>query len=77
MLGSKSHKLQVQYAQQLGKWCSMVSGLALVEITPALISDCRDKLAREVTSRGRLRSLASVNRYMAALSSAYSIAVRE
>ena len=77
VLGSKSHKVQVQYAQQLEKWCSMIGELALAEITPALISECRDKLANEVTTRGRLRSQASVNRYIAALSSAYSLADRE
>ena len=77
VLGSKSHKLQVQYAQQLDKWCSMIGEFALAEITPALISECRDKLANEVTTRGRLRSQASVNRYIAALSSAYSLADRE
>ena len=44
MLGSKSQKVQVQYAQQLGKWCSIIGGLALAEITPVLIVECRDKL---------------------------------
>jgi hypothetical protein len=55
MLGSKSLKVQVQYAQQLKVWCSMIGELALVEITPALISECRDRLAKEVTSRGKVR----------------------
>ena len=55
----------------------MIGQLALADITPVLISECRDKLTNEVTTRGRLRSLASVNRYIAALSSAYSVAVRE
>ena len=55
----------------------MIGELTLAEITPALIVECRDKLANEVTTRSRLRSQASVNRYMAALSSAYSVAVRE
>ena len=77
MLGSKSLKVQVQYAQQLKVWCSMIGELALAEITPALISECRDRLAKEVTSRGRVRSNASLNRYIAVLSSVMSVGVRE
>ena len=77
MLGSKSLKIQVQYAQQLKVWSSMIGELALAEITPALISECRDRLAKEVTSRGRVRSNASLNRYIAVLSSVMSVAVRE
>ena len=77
MLGSKSLKVQVQYAQQLKVWCSMIGELALAEITPALISECRDRLAKKVTSRGRVRSNASLNRYIAVLSSVISVGVRE
>ena len=77
MLGSKSLKVQVQYAQQLKVWCSMIGELVLAEITPALISECRDRLAKEVTSRGRVRSNASLNRYIAVLSSVMSVGVRE
>ena len=77
MLGSKSLKVQVQYAQQLKVWCKMIGELALAEITPALISECRDRLAKEVTSRGKVRSNASLNRYIAVLSSVMSVGVRE
>ena len=55
----------------------MIGELALAEITPALISECRDRLAKEVTSRGRVRSNASLNRYIAVLSSVMSVGVRE
>ena len=77
MLGSKSLKVKVQYAQQLKVWCKIIGELALAEITPALISECRDRLAKEVTSRGKVRSNASLNRYIAVLSSVMSVAVRE
>ena len=77
MLGSRSRKVQVQYAQQLNVWCSMIGELNLAEITPALISECRDRLAKEITSRGRVRTQASLNRYIAVLSSVMSVAVRE
>ena len=77
VLGNKSLRAQIIYADQLRKWCSLFGERTLDEINTALISKCRENLANEVTIRGRLRSPATVNRYMAALSSAYSVAVRE
>ena len=50
---------------------------ALADITPALIVECRDKLLTEPTPRGEQRSPATVVRYMAALSHAFTIAVNE
>ena len=77
ILKTKSPKVQVQYKQQLGKWCSMIGEITLDQITPSLLSDCRDKLSDEITTRGQLRTNAGVNRYMACLSSVFNIAVRE
>ena len=42
-----------------------------------MIAECRDKLASEITLRGKPRSPATVNRYMAALSIALTTAVKE
>lgn len=42
-----------------------------------MIADLRDKLMTETTSRGTLRSSSTANRYMAALSRAFSIAICE
>ena len=67
ILKTKSPKVQVQYKQQLGKWCSMIGEITLDQITPSLLSDCRDKLSDEITTRGQLRTNAGVNRYMACL----------
>ena len=55
----------------------MFGNRTLHEINTALISKFRENLANEVTIRGRLSSPDTVNRYMAALSSAYPVTVRE
>ena len=76
VVGNKSAKVQVQYKQQLSKWCSMIGNHSLAEITPAVISQCREKLTEEPTHLGKTRTSASINRYMAVLSSVYTVAVR-
>ena len=77
VLTNKSAKIQYQYAQQLRKWSSFLGDLTLDKITPALIAEQRENLATEITPRSTLRSPASVNRYLAALSSVFSIAIKE
>jgi integrase len=54
----------------LGWWREKVGDYALAQVTPALIAKHRDELLEE-------RSPATVNRYLAALSKAFSNAVRE
>ena len=76
-LGNKSPKVRIQYQQQLKKWCEMIGDRSLAEINPAVISECREKLSEEKTHLGKIRSSASINRYMAVLSSIFSVAVRE
>ena len=67
ILKTKSPKVHVQYKQQLGKWCTMIGEITLDQITPSLLSESRDKLSGEITTRGQLRTNAGVNRYMACL----------
>ncbi|MEI6270545.1 MAG: site-specific integrase [Methylococcaceae bacterium] len=62
---------------QLERWKSELGSYALADITPALIVECRDKLLTEPTPRGEQRTPATVVRYMAALSHAFTIAVNE
>ena len=62
---------------QLERWKAEIGSYALSDITPALIVQCRDKLLAESTSRGDIRNPATVVRYMAALSHAFTIAVTE
>ncbi len=54
-----------------------VGSYLLADVTPALIVQYRDELASGETYRGTQRSPATVVRYMAALSHAFTIAVNE
>jgi integrase len=62
---------------QLGWWKARLGAFVLADISPALLSTHRDNLLSEITLRGTKRSPASTTRYMAALSHALSVAVRE
>ncbi|MCF7986369.1 MAG: site-specific integrase [Methylovulum sp.] len=62
---------------QLERWKAELGSYVLADITPALIVECRDKLLAEPTPRGAQRTPATVVRYMAALSHAFTIAVNE
>jgi integrase len=63
--------------QQLGWWKAELGSYTLADITPSLLAEYRDKLGREITVRNKPRSPASVVRYMAALSHAFTVAVNE
>src|SRR2546429_9181891 len=58
------------YERQLRWWRGQLGHYALADITPPLIAEYRDKLARTRTN-------ATVNRYLAVLSHTFTIAVRE
>ena len=62
---------------QLEWWKDAIGAHALADITPALIVEGRDRLLTEMGQRGKVRSPATVVRYMAALSHAFTIAVNE
>ncbi len=63
--------------QQLTWWSEKMGDYLLSDITPALIVQYRDELATGVTPRGAQRTPSTVVRYMAALSHAFTIAVKE
>ncbi|WP_298628409.1 site-specific integrase [uncultured Legionella sp.] len=68
---SKNRTLHLNWwKEELGKY-------SLAEISPALIAEKRDKLANGITRRHIKRSPSTVVRYMAALSHALTIAVKE
>lgn len=87
VLPSKRPKTQDPQRQQLSWWQAQLGARALADITPALIAEYRDRLAREPipspakdpTQAGpvRQRTPATVNRYLAVLSHAFTIAVKE
>lgn len=58
-------------------WKHELGAYLLSDITPSMIAEKRDELLSSNTPRGTLRSPATVNRYIAALSHAYSIAFKE
>lgn len=70
-------KSALTQGQQLAWWKNEIGDYLLSDVTPSLLAECRDKLSRETTVRNKLRSPASVVRYMAALSHAFTIAVKE
>lgn len=58
-------------------WKQELGAYSLADVTPALISQCRSKLLAGKTCRGKLRGPGTVVRYLAALSHAYTVAVKE
>ena len=66
-----------KYKMQLLWWKNHLEEYYLCHISPAVISDCKGQLLKEKTPQGTFRSQSTANRYLAALSGAFSIAVRE
>jgi integrase len=58
-------------------WKSKIGTYSLAEVTPALIAQYRDHLLNSNTCRGTKRSPSTVIRYLAALSHAMTIAMKE
>jgi len=77
--------------QHLEWWSTQFTGRTLAEITPDLVAEARDVLAREKFTRGKVqtkkgvaippkeysRSGATINRYLATLSHVFTMAVKE
>jgi len=70
-------KQAVRQQMQLEWWKEKMGVYLLADVTPALIVQYRDELASGETYRHTQRSSATVVRYMAALSHAFTIAVNE
>lgn len=63
---------------QLEWWKDQLGEYKLKDLTPSLIAKLRDKLTQEQSDRtGRNRTSATVNRYLALLSHAFTIAIKE
>lgn len=67
----KNQKLQISW------WHSNLGAYSLADITPSLIAEYRDKLGQSMTPRNKLRTPATINRYLAALSHILTIAAKE
>jgi integrase len=77
VLPGKTAKLRSNQVTQLNWFKNEIGAHILADITPALITQCRDKLLTETGCRGKIRTPASVVRYMAALSHSFTIAINE
>lgn len=62
---------------QLNWWRETLGDYSLADITPARIVQCRDQLSKTLSPRGKLRTPATVNRYLAVLSHLFTIALKE
>lgn len=70
----KSYDKQQQLIQW---WKARLGKYYLAHIAPSMIAELRDRLLHETTCRGSIRSSSTVNRYLAALSKAFSICIKE
>ncbi|MGZ8136631.1 MAG: tyrosine-type recombinase/integrase [Methylococcaceae bacterium] len=77
VLSGKTEKLRTDQTAQLNWFKTEIGAYTLADITPATIVQCRDKLLTEPNARGKVLTPASVVRYMAALSAAYTACVNE
>ncbi len=70
-------KMEKKQRAQLLWWKQEIGAYLLADINAAIITQCKDKLQSGVTIRKTKRSPATVNRYLAALSHAFTVAVNE
>lgn len=70
-------KQSADQKQQLEWFKAEIGAHTLADVTPAKIVECRDKLLTEKLKNGKTRAPATVVRYLAALSHAFTIAVNE
>lgn len=77
VIPTKAPKLSGTQKQQLTWWRGQIGGYLLSDVTPSLIVQYRDELSASVNIKGTQNSPATVVRYMAALSHAFTIAVKE
>lgn len=74
--GKKQNSRHAQTPRLLW-WKDRLGDYALADVTPALIAEQRDTLAKETTRLGKKRSPTSVIHFLATLSHVYSIATKE
>ncbi|MCZ6882503.1 MAG: tyrosine-type recombinase/integrase, partial [Gammaproteobacteria bacterium] len=72
-----SHTDRLARHTQLKWWDREIGSLTLNKVKRASLVECRRKLKTEINPKGKLRSGATVNRYIAALSAAFGVASTE
>jgi hypothetical protein len=73
----KYPKRQAKQTALLTWWKNRLGHLLLANVTPSILAESRDALLLENTRRAQLRSSSTVNRYLAALSKSFTVAVQE
>ncbi|MBP6733930.1 MAG: site-specific integrase [Chromatiaceae bacterium] len=63
--------------RQLAWWQDELGAYALADVTPSLIVEARDRLAAQITTKGTATGPATVVRYLAVLSHAFTVAIKE
>jgi integrase len=66
-----------QQQSQLNWWKNQIGHYLLAEVSPALISECKERLFNDKNDKGKTRAPATVKRYLSALSHAFTFAVNE
>jgi len=74
---AKKPKTKRDQERHFNWWKNEIGSYSLSDITPALITEYKNKLVKEVTQYESERSPATVNRYLAALSRAFTVAMKE
>ncbi len=73
----KNPKSLVKVRTQLLWWRENLRGYYLCHVSPPMISALKERLLSEMTPRKALRTPSTTNRYLAALSKALSVAVKD
>jgi len=74
---SQRPKSLADIRRHLGYWRNKLGLLALTHVTAARVAEGKTELASGRTNRGRVRSPATVNRYLTSLSGAFHYGIRE
>jgi integrase len=77
VLPSKTPKLRNNQTTQLNWFKNEIGVYTLADISRPMLVQCRDKLMNETGNHGKVRTPASVVRYIAALSHAFNVAINE
>jgi integrase len=70
-------KMAYNQRAQLKWWRREIGQYDLINVTPAVISQCKDKLIKGVTPQGNIRTLSTANRYLAALSHVFTFCYQD
>lgn len=68
---------QYDQARQMKYWKEKIGHLTIKEVTPSVITAVRNELSKGVIAGKKKRSNGTVNRYLAVLSHAFTIAMKE